>query len=243
MPEELFSATIAQSMDKGPGSSAPHVMRASLIAPYLDGTLFVHALRRKGGWEAVNRAWENPPLTTEQILHLDKFEAHEPAIDIPVPTRNALGAGWTEKENDVNGELGLRITFAEWMEPEKAALIAGHWGGDKGVLLQKGNGEFALAVRIRYDRAPGKNPAAFADRAYATLLPPIEAKVGPAKKGPGQTACIARKGLGPIGLARKGRDLIMVVGPTETTQGGKETSDCAVVQKWVAELVTATPAP
>jgi len=245
MPEELFSATIAQSMDKGPGSSAPHVMRASLIAPYLDGTLFVHALRRKGGWDAVNRAWDKPPLTSEQILHLDKYEAHEPAIDVAVPTRSALGAGWTEKEDDVYGELGIRITFAEWMEPEKAAVVAAHWGGDKGVLLQKGNNEFAFGWRIRYDRAPGKNPAAFAERAYAALLPPIEAKVGPAKKGPAQAACIARKGLGPIGLARKGRDLIVVVGPTETAQGGtsKETSDCSVVQKWVAELVAGSPAP
>ena len=52
-------------------------MRTSLAAPYIYGTLFVHALRRRGGWDAVNRAWDDPPTTSEQILHVDKWLAHE----------------------------------------------------------------------------------------------------------------------------------------------------------------------
>ncbi|WP_394824318.1 hypothetical protein [Pendulispora albinea] len=244
MPEALFSSSIAQGMEKGPGSSAPHVMRAGLIAPYLDGTLFVHALRRKGGWEAVNRAWEKAPVTSEQILHIDKYEAHEPAIEVSVPTRNALGAGWNEKETDVYGELGVRIYFAEWMDEETAHTVAAHWGGDRGVLLEKGKNEFAFAWRIRYDAGPRGKPAAYAEKAYAALVPAIEAKVGPAKKQPASSACVARQGLGPIAVLRKGRDLMIAVGPTEMgAAASKETSDCALMQKWLAELGAATPAP
>jgi len=244
MPEEMFSSTLAQSLDKGPGSSAPHVMRVSLVAPYLDGTLFVHALRRKGGWDAVNRAWEKPPVTSEQILHVDKYEAHEAQVDVGVPTRSALGAGWSEKETDIYGELGVRIAFAEWMDAEKAAVVAAHWGGDRGILLQKGKSEFAFAWRIRYDRGPAPNPASYAEKAYAALIPAVEAKVGPGKKS-ATSACITRKGLGPLAMARKGRDVIIVAGPTDAGQNGpgKETSDCALVQKWVTELVAASPAP
>ncbi|HWL87475.1 MAG TPA: hypothetical protein VNO21_16840 [Polyangiaceae bacterium] len=246
MPEEIFSSTIAQSMDKGPGSSAPHVMRMSLVAPYLDGTLFVNGLRRKGGWEAVNRAWEHPPTTSEQILHVAKYEAHEPALEVSAPTHKALGADWSERDIDVNGELGTRLVFAEWMEADKAATVAAHWGGDRAVLLQKGKSEFAYAWRLRYDRAPRGNASTFTDQAYAAVLPAIEMKVGPAKKGPGAFACVARAGLGPLAFTRKGRDLIVVVGPTDAGQGGaaaKATSDCALMRTWLTELAAASPAP
>ena len=50
--------------------------------------MFVNALRRRslakrgvagGGWDAVDEAWRSPPTTTEQLLHMAKYDAHEPA--------------------------------------------------------------------------------------------------------------------------------------------------------------------
>lgn len=245
VPPQLFSEQILTSMDKGPGASAPHVMRASLVAPYIDGTLFVHALRRKGGWKAVDAAWADPPTTTEQILHLEKYEKREPAIDVPPPTFAALGAGWSVQEADTYGELGTRLAFAEWMDAPKAEKAAAHWGGDRGVLLQKGENEFAFAWRLRYDRpeAAGKDASAFATDAHAALLAALEAKIAPATKQ--GAACMTRKDLGPVVLLRKGRDLVFVVGPTtvEASGASKPASTCAALQKWMTELAAATPAP
>jgi hypothetical protein len=93
LPDDVFSEQIRQGMNQGPGASAPHVMRSSLAAPYVYGTLFVHALRRGGGWEAVNRAWGDPPATTEQIIHIDKWLSHEPPMKVDPQTFAALGAG------------------------------------------------------------------------------------------------------------------------------------------------------
>jgi hypothetical protein len=242
VPPELFSEQILTSMDKGPGASAPHVMRASLVSPYIDGTLFVHALRRKGGWKAVDQAWENPPLTSEQILHLDKYELHEAALEVAPPTLAALGSGWTVAEADTYGELGTRLTFAEWMDAKRAADAASHWGGDRGILLQKGAHEYAFAWRIRYDKPAIKaDSGVYADTSYGAVLAGLEAKVAPASKQAG--ACIQRKGLGPIALQRKGRDLMIVIGPTELSKESKATSDCPMMQKWLGELIAATPAP
>ena len=221
-------------------------MRMSLIAPYLDGTLFVNALRRKGGWEAVNRAWANPPTTTEQILHLQKYEAHEPPLEVGAPSYKALGAGWTEEDQDASGELGTRLEFAEWMgDADKAAGYAAHWGGDREILLKRGKNEYAYAWRLRYDPAPGKDAAQFTEKAFAALIPAIEAKVGPAKKGPGTFLCIERAGLGPLALQRAGRDLLVAVGPTDAGNGtegsSKAISDCALMKTWLTELAAATP--
>ena len=117
----MFAEQIRAGMNEGPGASAPHVMRTSLASPYIYGTLFVHALRRKGGWDAVNRAWDDPPSTSEQILHVDKWLAHEAAMPVTAPTFAALGAGWKVADEDSEGELGARIAFEEWMDPKAAA--------------------------------------------------------------------------------------------------------------------------
>jgi hypothetical protein len=63
----------------------PPILKRSLIAPYADGISFVHALRRQGGWQAVDRAWQKLPVTTEQLLHPEKYLAGEPALVVAVP--------------------------------------------------------------------------------------------------------------------------------------------------------------
>ncbi|HEU4532888.1 MAG TPA: hypothetical protein VFS00_02175, partial [Polyangiaceae bacterium] len=75
MPEHVLSMQMRTSQMLMPrAQSVPSLLRASLIAPYLDGLLFANALRRRGGWAAVDRAWRRPPATTEQLLHPDKYE-------------------------------------------------------------------------------------------------------------------------------------------------------------------------
>jgi len=63
-PEELLPrATIAQSMEKGPGSSAPHVMRASLFhrAVPITVTLFVHRVAGRKEVGSVTRVRGKSP--------------------------------------------------------------------------------------------------------------------------------------------------------------------------------------
>ncbi|HEY6462733.1 MAG TPA: hypothetical protein VIY73_21335, partial [Polyangiaceae bacterium] len=132
LPDDVFAEQIRAGMNEGPGANAPHVMRTSLAAPYIYGTLFVHALRRRGGWDAVNRAWDEAPTTSEQILHLDKWLAHEAAIPVKAPPFTALGPGWRVEDEDSEGEIGARIAFEEWMDPKAAAMHSSAWGGDRG---------------------------------------------------------------------------------------------------------------
>ena len=85
LPDDVFAQQIREGMDQGPGASAPRVMRSSLAAPYIYGTLFVHALRRRGGWPSVDRSWDDAPTTSEQIMHPEKWLAHEPALIVAAP--------------------------------------------------------------------------------------------------------------------------------------------------------------
>ncbi len=236
LPEETFVAQVLGSVSSGPAASAPHVMRTSLVSPYIYGTLFVHALRRSGGWAAVDRAWKDLPVTTEQILHVAKWTAREPALDVKAPSFAALGEGWTVGDQDTYGELGLRLAFEEWMGTDDAAIAAGGWGGDRAVLVNGSGGRTALAIRIRYDASepPGDG---YARRAFASLARGLETALGRPKARDAAFACVERKQLGPLAVVRAGRDVTLIVAPTRSEAGAwGAASDCALAKRWAAEI-------
>jgi hypothetical protein len=41
--------------------------------PYSDGPKFVRGIYNEGGWDAVNAVYENPPTSTEQVIHPEKY--------------------------------------------------------------------------------------------------------------------------------------------------------------------------
>ncbi len=239
VPEDVFTQQVMASVSSGPGASAPHAMRASLVSPYIDGTIFIHALRKRGGWKEVDSVWRNPPTTTEQVLHVDKYDTHEAAVVVPTPTIVALGAGWTVADSDTYGELGTRLSYGEWLDPIPAATAASHWGGDRAVLAKNGD-KYALAWRLEYDAGTQVNDALWAERAYPIVLAALEAKVGPAAKETGAApfACITRRELGPLALMRKGKTLLFIAGPVRTAASGvwAAAGDCALAKKWAAEI-------
>jgi hypothetical protein len=237
LPDDVFAEQIRAGMNEGAGANAPHVMRSALAAPYIYGTLFVHALRRRGGWDAVNRAWDDPPTTSEQILHTDKWLAREAALVVAAPTFAALGAGWKVADDDSEGELGARIAFEEWMEPKAAAETSAGWGGDRGVLLTNAN-KAAFAWRLRYD--PGKTPDERSSRAYAALIRALDTTLGHAKVSDAAFSCRERVDRGPLAIARIASDIVFVLGPVTTTASGwVSAGDCALSRKWAREVAAA----
>jgi hypothetical protein len=240
LPDDVFSEQIRQGMNQGPGAGAPHVMRSSLAAPYVYGTLFVHALRRRGGWEAVNRAWGDPPTTSEQIIHVDKWLAHEPPIKVDPPTFATLGAGWKVVDEDSEGELGVRVAFEEWMDVTRAADASVGWGGDRGVLVANGD-RAAFAWRLRYDPGKAKNERA-AD-VFPAIARGIDRTLGAPSVSDASFDCHERADRGPLGIARVGADLVFVAGPARTLASGAWSSvgSCSLARKWVHEIAGRPP--
>jgi hypothetical protein len=235
LPDDVFTEQIRAGMNEGPGAAAPHVMRTSLAAPYIYGTLFVHALRRRGGWDLVNHAWDEPPTTSEQLLHTDKWLAHEAPMTVPAPTFAVLGAGWKASDEDSEGELGARIAFEEWMEPKAAAETSFGWGGDRGVLVTSGD-KAGFVWRLRYDAGSTRDERA--ERAFATLKHALDKALGPAKTRDAGFVCRERADRGPIALARAGADLLFLLGPAATAGSGWiSAGDCALSRKWAREVL------
>jgi hypothetical protein len=111
---------------------APRAVRELLTFPYVTGLRLVNELRRRGGWERVNAAYQDFPLSTEQVLHPEKFLAGE---DRPqqVLLPEALGRAVTGDliQENVLGEFGLRLLLEEYTTSEEAFRAAQGWGGDR----------------------------------------------------------------------------------------------------------------
>ncbi len=56
---------------------APRAMRESLIFPYLQGSEWATRVYKRGGWDLISSAFTKLPLSTEQILHPDKYFSYE----------------------------------------------------------------------------------------------------------------------------------------------------------------------
>ena len=230
LEENILISEIEASMSIDPSAtSAPRVLRASLMAPYVDGIRFVHALRRRGGWKAVDDVWLSPPETTEQLLHPDKLDAREKAEQVQVPAAPDPN-GWNTVYDDVFGEQGVRIAVEEWV-PRGAAEIAAGWAGDRAALYSQGL-RFAAAWHLRFDRGGRRDEGVWARRAFGA----IAAAIG--RRAANGSVCKERGSLGPLALALMGRDLVLVAGPYRR-EGGRVSSDavCAQSARWAADIL------
>lgn len=122
---QLMDQTYAEMSAPGiadvPG--APPVLRDHLVMPYLAGRSLARAIESRDGWDGMLQAWRRPPVSTEQVLHPEKYFSGEPPRAV-TPTRRPadgqlLGQG-------VIGELLIRTLVEDG--PQSPA--ASGWGGD-----------------------------------------------------------------------------------------------------------------
>jgi hypothetical protein len=134
--------------------AAPRSLRESLVFPYDQGMAWVRHLYQRGGWKAVDDAYANLPQSTEQIIHPEKYFAHEaPALVVMRDLTPALGKGWKQIDADVNGEWGYYLILDEFLKSEKESKqAAAGWGGDRYALYEnKRTRETMLAQLTSWD--------------------------------------------------------------------------------------------
>ena len=139
--------------------SSPEFMKEDFIFPYTYGQAFVEMLLDDGGWRAVDAAYGNVPVSTEQILHPEKYPDDKPVV-VELPDLLAvLGDGWVELDRNVMGEwytyliLAKGEDFAAQIENETALDAAEGWGGDAyAVYHNDATGQTALVIDWLWDR-------------------------------------------------------------------------------------------
>lgn len=106
-------------------------LRAQLIDPFVLGMQATSRAYEQGGWAAVDALWQDPPLSTEQLLHPGRDHRPEP-VRLP-----EVDEGWWPALGYELGELGLRRWLGLRLPAARAAAAAAGWGGDRAVLLRR----------------------------------------------------------------------------------------------------------
>ncbi|MCA1592432.1 MAG: hypothetical protein LC754_07235 [Acidobacteria bacterium] len=130
--------------------NAPRVLRETLLFPYTQGSAWVMQVYKRGGWEQVSLAYRDLPKSTEQIMHPEKYFAHEAPLNTSnwKNISNALGKGWKVADNDVNGEWSYYLILDEYLNSkEESQKAAAGWNGDRYVLYTGPNTGDALITQ------------------------------------------------------------------------------------------------
>jgi hypothetical protein len=100
---------------------------------YNAGSGFAAAAYLRGGWPAVDAAHRDPPASSEQVLHPEKyFDARDRPIEVALGgTEELERRGWTRVFEDTFGELDVRVLAGRVFDPVRAGAIAAGWGGDR----------------------------------------------------------------------------------------------------------------
>lgn len=116
--------------------------------PYDQGKTFVNALYQNGGWKTVNTAYQNPPNTTEQILHPEKYFANETAQKVYSP---ALAEDtWTKINTNSYGEYFIQVMLNNWLPETQAQSVSSGWAGDNFTYYERGN-DYLFTWNIKWD--------------------------------------------------------------------------------------------
>jgi hypothetical protein len=148
----------------------PAIVQAPILFPALQGTRWVLTLQSQGGWPAVDSVWANPPDSTEQILHADKWTSREAPVTVAYPAELAkrMGKGWSVALEDTFGEyeLGIWLAAAGKLKQTDAEAAAAGWGGDRVALVTNGD-RTGVVIDTRWDSLP--DAAEFAAAAQTAL--------------------------------------------------------------------------
>jgi hypothetical protein len=151
----------------------PPVLVNTFNFPYTTGFEFAERLYQRNGWAGLNAAWQNPPQSTEQIIHADRYLSGDtPQIVSLAPLTDTLGTGWIHLEEAVFGELYLREYLKQRLDAGEVNVAATGWGGDRfAVYWHEENDALVMVWRAAWDTAQDGNQfasafATYADRSY-----------------------------------------------------------------------------
>lgn len=128
-------------------NAAPRIIREAFLFPTTYGEEFVTALYDEGGLEVVNGAYFTPPVSSEQVLHPERYLAGEQPVPVSLPPlTDTLGSDWRQVYGGTFGEFPLRIYLERYLEPEAAILATEGWGGDQLAIYQHDGAETSLML-------------------------------------------------------------------------------------------------
>jgi hypothetical protein len=126
---------------------APAYLREVMLFPYGYGAAFLQKVRSSQPWTAVDAIYSDLPVSTEQIIHPEKYLGTRDlpqAVDLEDPSPR-LGSPWKCSYRNVLGEFTLFALLSGQVSEERARRAAAGWDGDTALLVE-GEGDAAFVT-------------------------------------------------------------------------------------------------
>jgi hypothetical protein len=151
----LVRAGAVEEMNKDPKlANAPIFIRDELLFPYLSGIGFIQQfLKAHEGWQDLHLLFENPPLSTQQILHPNLYLKAVAPDKVTLPDwKGTAPPEWKLLDENVMGEFGVDEVLKQFLGPQRADAVAPMWKGDRYAIFDdaKGTGSH-LVFRLSLD--------------------------------------------------------------------------------------------
>lgn len=130
---------------KGIGALFPPLLTETFIFRYRDGARFVEAMRRSRPALSVDDLFRRPPVSSEQILHPEKYLAGETPRPAQVDADVFAANNWQLSASTPLGEIGVRGLLMAGGASVEARRAAAGWGGDRAYVFA-GDGRAPLFV-------------------------------------------------------------------------------------------------
>jgi hypothetical protein len=117
-------------------AKAPLYIRASLLFPYAQGLRFIHTVFKQDGQPGFARVFQNPPVSTQQVLHPDKYYSGVEPIDVPLPKLQDE-RNWKTVTSGSLGEFDHSMLLEQYAGRDEAEAIAPNWRGASAAVVER----------------------------------------------------------------------------------------------------------
>ena len=155
--------------------NAPWFIRNELLFPYQYGLEFIHTLYLEKGWAGVEALYDMPPVSTEQIMHPERYPDDMPVAVGLSELEKVLPNNWNKIADTTFGEAYLYLLLMNG-EDEESANLAGiweavkGWGGDHYQLyMDQENGDIVFTLKTVWDTEQDALEFADAFETYAEI--------------------------------------------------------------------------
>ncbi len=128
-PEEQVRVGIEAAQQETSTEGIPPFVVGLQAWSYDQGLRFISALESRGGLDAVDGAFEDLPVSTEQIIHPERYPNDAPTpVDIE-DLSSKLGEGWKDLDVMTIGEAWLALALGLRLDGSEAEEATTGWDG------------------------------------------------------------------------------------------------------------------
>lgn len=147
----LFKNPVSGSLTDDVLKQTPGFLVEQMMFPYTSGMKFASSLKEYYGWEDFYKVYNSPPVSTEQIIHPEKYIAGEKPVQIKIDENILKDKNYKFLKKDTFGEFFLYNYFLEYLDENESEKASYGWGGDNSLLFADKNNNSIIVYKSVWD--------------------------------------------------------------------------------------------